>query len=101
MNRRRITALLGAAVLAMSALAGCGGAREGAAPAPAAKEEAAVEESTEVATEDAVYLFPGLEHRTGKRLKPCLRNSLRQQAMFLSSRLQTRRFLSNSSRSSL
>ncbi|MCR5603337.1 MAG: sugar-binding protein [Lachnospiraceae bacterium] len=53
MNRKRITALLGAAVLAMSALAGCGGGREGSAPAPAAKEEAAVEESTEVATEDA------------------------------------------------
>ncbi len=52
MNRKRIMALLGATVLAVSALTGCGGGREGAANAPAAQ-EAAVEESTEVATQDA------------------------------------------------
>ena len=49
MNRKKITALLGAAALAMSALAGCGGGREGAASTPAPTQEAAVEEITEVA----------------------------------------------------
>ncbi|MCR4807015.1 MAG: substrate-binding domain-containing protein, partial [Lachnospiraceae bacterium] len=53
MNRKKITALLGAAALAMTALAGCGGAREGAAATPAPAQEAAVEESAEVAAEDA------------------------------------------------
>ena len=53
MNRKKITALLGAAALAMTAITGCGGGREGAAGASANTQEAVVEESTEVAAEDA------------------------------------------------